>query len=115
MNKDITSFDYFDDDKGYEEVCRQLEEATAERRRVLIKEFLESSEKFIAEIDRKTTRKEELKKTQIDFILKKSKKNILSQEELQELDYQEIKEIHDKTVYENKSFLKKFFRFIFDL
>lgn len=115
MGKNITSIDYFDDDKDYEETCRLLNEATAERRRVLIKEMIESSEKFIAEIDRKTTRKEAIKKTQINFILKKSKKNILSEEELHELDFQEIKEIYDKTLYDNKPFLKKFFGFIFDL
>jgi hypothetical protein len=115
MDKDITSIDFFDDDKDYEETCKLLQEATAERKRVLIKEMMESSEKLIAEIDRKTTRKEALKKTQIDFILKKSKKNRDSIEELQELDFQEVKEIYDRTLYENKSFVKKFFAFLFNL
>jgi hypothetical protein len=115
MARDITSIDYIDDDKGYDELNKLLEENTSSRRRVLIKEMIQSSDKFIEEINKKTKRKDALMKTQIEYILKKSKTNIFSEEELNDMSYEEVKELHDTTVIESKSFFRKFFEFVFGL
>lgn len=115
MTKDVNSIDYFDDDKDYDELDKALKETTSNRRNVIIKEIDTEGEKLLDEISRKNKRKVDQKKQQIDFILNKSKTIILTEEDLQELDYREVKTIYDKTVYENRFFIKRFLEFLFNL
>lgn len=115
MTKDVNSIDYFDDDKDYDELDKALKETTSNRRNVIIKEIDTEGEKLLDEISRKNKRKVDQKKQQIDFILNKSKTIILTEEDLQELDYREVKTIYDKTVYENRPFIKRFLEFLFNL
>jgi hypothetical protein len=115
MSRDINSIDYIDDEKDYDELDKALKETTSNRRNVLIKEIDIEGEKLLNEISRKNKRKLDQKKEQISYILKKSKTIVLSEEDLNELDFHEIKSIYDKTVYENRPFMKKFIEFIFNL
>ena len=94
---------------------KALKETTSNRRNVIIKEIDTEGEKLLDEISRKNKRKVDQKKQQIDFILNKSKTIILSEEDLQELDYREVKTIYDKTVHENRPFIKRFLEFLFYL
>ncbi len=112
--KDILSIDSDDDNLSYLALSKHLTEDTDRKKNLIFNEIELLGDDLLEEIDEKKTIKEIEKDKLIEYILKKSKKKY-SLRQLKSYSYEDVKNIFDEVKIENRPFIAKMFRFIFNL
>ena len=111
--ENILSIDFDDDDKDYLAFSELTEEDTRRKKNKMAKEIELMGETLTTEIEKKKVKDELKKESLIRYILKRDKS--YTREELQKYDYESVRDIYHETKEKNQPFLKKLFRFLFNL
>ena len=114
LNKKILSIDSDDDNDNYEAFSEYLDNDTERKKVNTANQIEELGEQFIDEIERKRQNQKQISRTLIPYILKKSG-NKYTEEELLAYSFDDVKKIYEEVKEENKSFITKFFHFLFNL
>lgn len=109
----ILSIEFDDDDKNYLAFSEHLEEDTERKKVSMAREIESLGDTLLDQIKRKKEQQEELKKTHIKYILKRDKS--YSRKELEDYEYETVREIHQEIEEKNPPFFKKLFKFLFNL
>ena len=111
LNKEVLSIDFDDDDKNYLAFSEFLEEHTTRKKDFFVTELEEMGEKLLKEKDELKKRREPQKQKYIKRILKYDNINY-SLDELNEMEYIDIRKLYAEIKERNLSFIKKLFSFL---
>ncbi len=111
--ENILSIDFDDDDKDYLAFSELIENDTKRKKKKMAREIESMGETLVTQIEEKKLKDELKKESLIRHILKRDKS--YSREELEEYDYESIRDIYYETKEKNQPFFKKLFRFLFNL
>lgn len=114
LSDKIVSIDFDDDDRDYIAFSEFLEEHTERKKNFFANQLEENGEKLLTEINETKERQEPEKRKLIKYILKYESIHY-SFNELMETDIADIRIIYSRTKEEHQSFLKKLFKFLFNL
>jgi len=87
---------------------RHEKEISNIKKRRIAKEINEQGEELLYEIEEKNRKKEEQRVSMMEFIDKKSKEKFIKLEELNKLDFDEVKKIYEKVLEWKKPWWQQF-------
>lgn len=114
LDRKILSIDSDDDNKNYQAFDEFLQEDTKHRKNAMSSEIEEMGSQYLKEIDRKKRNKELKKSKLIPYILLHSS-NLYDIDELNSYSFEDVQMIYNQIRKENRSFVSKFFHFLFNI
>lgn len=114
LDDNIISIDSDDDNQNYNAFNEYLTQDTERKKNSIALNFEEMGGIYLNEIDKKRKNNEIKKKKLIPYIIKNSY-NQYDIDELNSYSFDDVKKIYDELKKENRSFIIKFFQFIFNL
>ena len=110
--KNILSIDHDDDDENLAGFNEFLDEDTQRKLSGFVSHVEEAGSNYLGEIERKKRNDDLRKKKYIPYILKHSNN---TKEQLSSYTHKDILDMYNTLKYENRSFITKVLRFIFNL